>query len=189
MKQRGRKLGVTFTGSAWTSSFGGTFAGVGQAIKQARPEVKRCLAEPMESPMASGMATEPHLAFRMHPIQGWAPDFIAKILDAAATEQVTTKLWQRPVQGLLTWQGSLLPPRASSQAFLEEPPCKQPSRLLRMLQKVLSYSPSLACSSFPLNLIRPKNHMKAPTCVLDLWQGPSSFQALIQPPHMHRQNR
>ncbi|CAE7396377.1 cysK [Symbiodinium sp. CCMP2592] len=72
---------------------GGTFGGVGKAIREQRPSVKLCLAEPMESPMLrSGMATErredgspvtSHPAFKMHPIQGWAPDFIPKIVEDA----------------------------------------------------------------------------------------------------------
>ena len=72
---------------------GGTFAGVGKAIREQRPSVKLCLAEPMESPMLrSGMATErhedgspvtSHPAFKIHPIQGWAPDFIPKIVEDA----------------------------------------------------------------------------------------------------------
>jgi len=70
---------------------GGTFAGAGKAIKEALPKCKLVLAEPDAAGLVkSGIATErlpdgsavaSHPAFQAHPIQGWTPDFIPKILE------------------------------------------------------------------------------------------------------------
>jgi len=70
---------------------GGTFAGAGGAIKKALPKVKLVLAEPDAAGLIkSGTPTErlpdgsavgSHPAFAAHPIQGWTPDFIPKILE------------------------------------------------------------------------------------------------------------
>jgi len=76
---------------------GGTFTGAGKAIKAARPDVKIALAEPEAAPMvASGIPSErnpdgsavgSHPAFTAHPIQGWAPDFIPKVLEIGLGQQ------------------------------------------------------------------------------------------------------
>ncbi|CAE7454447.1 cysK [Symbiodinium sp. CCMP2456] len=70
---------------------GGTFVGAGRRLREHRPEVKICLAEPAEAPLlasgqkterrADGSATGSHPLFAPHPIQGWTPDFIAKIVE------------------------------------------------------------------------------------------------------------
>lgn len=77
----------------WVTGYGtgGTFHGAGKAIKAARPDVKIVLAEPEQAGLlASGIATErnedgspagTHPAFAAHPIQGWTPDFIPKVLE------------------------------------------------------------------------------------------------------------
>ena len=72
---------------------GGTFQGVGRALKAARPDTKIVLLEPeAASLIASGTKTErketgapkgSHPAFAAHPIQGWTPDFIPKVLEDA----------------------------------------------------------------------------------------------------------
>ena len=72
---------------------GGTFQGVGRALKAARPETKIVLLEPEAAGLiASGVTTErkptgapkgSHPAFDAHPIQGWTPDFIPKVLEDA----------------------------------------------------------------------------------------------------------
>lgn len=76
---------------------GGTFTGAGKAIKEQRPDVKIVLAEPEAAQMlASGVPTErlpdgsavgSHPAFTAHPIQGWAPDFIPKVLEVGLGQQ------------------------------------------------------------------------------------------------------
>ena len=72
---------------------GGTFQGVGRALKAARPDTKIVLLEPEAAGLlASGIKTErkdtgapkgSHPAFAPHPIQGWTPDFIPKVLEDA----------------------------------------------------------------------------------------------------------
>ena len=67
--------------------------GAGKALKAAIPDVKIVLAEPEAAGLlASGVATErnpdgspkaSHPAFAAHPIQGWTPDFIPKVLEDA----------------------------------------------------------------------------------------------------------
>lgn len=76
---------------------GGTFTGAGKALKAARPDIKIALAEPEAAQMlASGTKTErnpdgsavgSHPAFTAHPIQGWAPDFIPKVLETGLGQQ------------------------------------------------------------------------------------------------------
>lgn len=77
----------------WVTGYGtgGTFHGAGKYIKDNRPNVKIVLAEPEAAALlASGIATErnsdgspksTHPSFNPHPIQGWTPDFIPKVLD------------------------------------------------------------------------------------------------------------
>ena len=85
----GKKLDYFVTGYGT----GGTFQGVGRAIKSGRPDTKIVLLEPeAASLIASGTKTErketgapagSHPAFSPHPIQGWTPDFIPKVLEDA----------------------------------------------------------------------------------------------------------
>jgi cysteine synthase len=79
----------------WVTGYGtgGTYNGAGRAIKKERPNVKIVLAEPADAGLlASGIKTtrnpdgspvESHPAFKPHPIQGWTPDFIPLVLEAA----------------------------------------------------------------------------------------------------------
>jgi cysteine synthase len=70
---------------------GGTYAGACKAIKRKRPKVKFCMGEPAPAGLiASGTVQErnadgspagSHPAFNPHPIQGWTPDFIPKIVE------------------------------------------------------------------------------------------------------------
>jgi len=86
-KAAGSKLDYWVTGYGT----GGTFHGVGKYLKEHLPNVKIVLAEPAAAPLlASGIATDrnadgspvgSHPAFAAHPIQGWTPDFIPKVLE------------------------------------------------------------------------------------------------------------
>jgi len=79
----------------WVTGYGtgGTFHGAGKALKAALPDVKIILGEPEAAGLLkSGIATErkadgapvaSHPAFTPHPIQGWTPDFIPKVLEDA----------------------------------------------------------------------------------------------------------
>jgi len=79
----------------WVTGYGtgGTYHGAGKALKAKRPDIKIVLAEPADAAMlASGIKTErkpdlspaaSHPAFKAHPIQGWAPDFVPHVLESA----------------------------------------------------------------------------------------------------------
>ncbi len=61
---------------------GGTITGAGEALKKARPEVKIVSCEPEGAQLLAGAAFTPHK------IQGWAPDFVPKVLNRAAIDEV-----------------------------------------------------------------------------------------------------
>ena len=94
----------------WVTGYGtgGTFHGAGKAIKAARPDVKIILAEPEDAGLlASGIPTErnadgspkeSHPAFKPHPIQGWTPDFIPKVLEDAPMPTLMEELVMIPAK-------------------------------------------------------------------------------------------
>ncbi|WP_347349414.1 cysteine synthase A [Nigerium sp.] len=61
---------------------GGTVSGVGQVLKERKPEVKIVAVEPAESPILSGGKPGPHK------IQGIGANFVPKIYDAEAVDEV-----------------------------------------------------------------------------------------------------
>ena len=79
----------------WVTGFGtgGTLKGVARVLAKERPETKVVLAEPSDAAMvASGVKQEQepdgspasrHPAWKSHPIQGWSPDFIPKLVGDA----------------------------------------------------------------------------------------------------------
>jgi cysteine synthase A len=72
---------------------GGTATGVGRVLRDARPETKIALVEPAKAALITsgipqardpdGAPSSGHPAFEPHPIQGWTPDFIPKVLQEA----------------------------------------------------------------------------------------------------------
>ena len=72
---------------------GGTVAGVGRVLRRERPDTKIVLTEPANAQLvgsgtrqertAEGAPGASHPAFEPHPIQGWTPDFIPKVLQEA----------------------------------------------------------------------------------------------------------
>ncbi len=72
---------------------GGTVAGVGRVLRKERPDTKIVLSEPANAQLvgsgtpqertADGAPASSHPAFEPHPIQGWTPDFIPKVLQEA----------------------------------------------------------------------------------------------------------
>jgi cysteine synthase len=87
----GRRLDYWVTGYGT----GGTFHGAGKVIKQARPDTKIILSEPVNAALVSsgipqerkevlgvwGAPASGHPAWTPHPIQGWTPNFIPKVCE------------------------------------------------------------------------------------------------------------
>jgi cysteine synthase A len=96
----GRKLDYWVTGYGT----GGTLKGVARVLKVEKPETKIIVCEPADAPMLTShepQAREPdgspaagHPAWKPHPMQGWAPDFIPKltgdVVDAHEIDQLLT---------------------------------------------------------------------------------------------------
>jgi cysteine synthase A len=94
---------------AWVTGYGsgGTLKGVARVLRQFRPETRIVVCEPENSPvLGSGLRQQrngdgspagSHPAFRPHPVQGWAPDFVPRLaedsLDAGHVDYV------QPVSG------------------------------------------------------------------------------------------
>jgi cysteine synthase len=89
----------------WVTGFGtgGTLKGVARVLQKERPETKIVVCEPAEAPMLAsgveqqrkqdGSAARPHPSWKPHPMQGWSPDFIAKLVaDAASTKAISEVL-------------------------------------------------------------------------------------------------
>jgi cysteine synthase A len=79
----------------WVTGFGtgGTLKGVARVLAKERPETKIIVCEPVDAPMLTsgikqqrktdGSPTASHQAFKSHPMQGWSPDFIPKLMNDA----------------------------------------------------------------------------------------------------------
>jgi cysteine synthase len=86
----------------WVTGFGtgGTLKGVARVLAEKRPQTKVVVCEPEEAPMlssgfeqqrnADGSAAAAHPSWKPHPMQGWSPDFIAKLAgDAVASKAIS----------------------------------------------------------------------------------------------------
>eukprot|EP00911_Craspedida_sp_UC1_P001147 UC1_evm2s862 len=96
----GRRLDYWVTGVGT----GGTFSGAGKVLRAARPDLKIVVTEPQgaaiiesgvqQERQADGAPAATHPAWKPHPIQGWTPDFIAKVaedgLDAGLMDKLVT---------------------------------------------------------------------------------------------------
>lgn len=89
----------------WVTGFGtgGTLKGVARVLQKKRPETKIVVIEPADAPLLSsgieqkmnpdGSPAVAHPAWKPHPIQGWSPDFIAKLaVDAVASKAISEVL-------------------------------------------------------------------------------------------------
>jgi cysteine synthase A len=89
----------------WVTGFGtgGTLKGVARVLAKERPETKIVVCEPDEAPMLSsgieqqqkedGSAAAAHPSWKPHPMQGWSPDFVAKLAgDAVASKAISEVL-------------------------------------------------------------------------------------------------
>jgi cysteine synthase A len=81
---------------------GGTMVGVSRVLRKERPETKIILSEPANAQLigsgtsqqrtTDGEPAAGHPAFEPHPIQGWTPDFIPKVLQEAIDKQYYDEL-------------------------------------------------------------------------------------------------
>jgi cysteine synthase len=89
----------------WVTGFGtgGTLKGVARVLAKERPETKIVVCEPEEAPMLSsgieqernkdGSPRSGHPSWKPHPMQGWSPDFIAKLAgDAVGSKAISQVL-------------------------------------------------------------------------------------------------
>jgi cysteine synthase A len=86
----------------WVTGFGtgGTLKGVARVLAKERPETKIVVCEPDDAAMlssgvdqqrnADGSASVAHPSWKPHPMQGWSPDFVAKLAaDAVASKAIS----------------------------------------------------------------------------------------------------
>jgi len=88
----------------WVTGFGtgGTLKGVARVLAKERPETKIVVCEPEDAPLLSsgiaqqrnpdGSAAVSHPAWHPHPMQGWNPDFIAKLAEDAMDTKVISQI-------------------------------------------------------------------------------------------------
>ena len=88
----------------WVTGFGtgGTLKGVARVLAKERPETKIVVSEPDDAPMLSsgveqrrnpdGSAAAPHPSWKPHPMQGWSPDFVAKLAEDAVETKVVHQI-------------------------------------------------------------------------------------------------
>jgi len=88
----------------WVTGFGtgGTLKGVARVLAKERPETKIVVCEPDDAAMLSsgieqqrkpdGSAVASHPAWKPHPMQGWSPDFIAKLVGDAVDMQTVSRI-------------------------------------------------------------------------------------------------
>ena len=108
----GQEIIADFAGQRldyWVTGYGtgGTVTGVARVLRAERPETKIILSEPVNAQLlgsghgqernADGEPTVSHPAFELHPIQGWTPDFIPRVLQEAIDHKFYDEL--RPVAG------------------------------------------------------------------------------------------
>jgi len=81
---------------------GGTMVGIARVMRRERPDTKLVMCEPDIAALLSDggeqsrndddSPAESHRAFTPHPIQGWAPDFVSKVLQEAVDDQLFDEL-------------------------------------------------------------------------------------------------
>ena len=86
---------------------GGTLKGVARVLKRERPDIRIVVTEPDNSPILgagvrqrrtpTGAPSESHPHFRPHLMQGWTPDFIAKLAEDALDDNLVDDIV--PVKG------------------------------------------------------------------------------------------
>jgi cysteine synthase A len=103
----------------WVTGFGtgGTLKGVARVLAKERPETKIVVSEPDDAPMLSsgieqprnpdGSAAAGHPSWKPHPLQGWSPDFIAKLAGDAMESGVVTQVLRIKNADAMRWSKEL----------------------------------------------------------------------------------
>ena len=103
----------------WVTGFGtgGTLKGVGRVLAKKRPETKIVVCEPADAPMlssgieqqrnADGSAAASHPSWKPHPLQGWSPDFIAKLTADAVDMKVVSEILRVENAEAMRWSKEL----------------------------------------------------------------------------------
>jgi len=103
----------------WITGYGtgGTISGVARVLRKERPGTKIILSEPANAQLVgSGQAQErnadnepsaSHPAFEPHPIQGWTPDFIPRVLQEAIDNKYYDELIPVPGPAGIEWSRKL----------------------------------------------------------------------------------
>ncbi len=88
----------------WVTGYGtgGTLKGVARVLAKERPETKVVVCEPEDAALFAsgepqsrnpdGSAAKAHPAWKPHPIQGWTPDFIAKLAGDTADMKLISQV-------------------------------------------------------------------------------------------------
>ncbi len=107
-----REILADFAGDGldyWVSGFGtgGTLKGVARVLKQESPRTRVVACEPVNSPVLGSGIPQPrpmdgapvasHPMFRPHVVQGWSPDFLAKLTEDAVRDGLVDEVV--PVSG------------------------------------------------------------------------------------------
>ena len=103
----------------WVTGFGtgGTLKGVGRVLEKEMPNTKIIVCEPAEAPMLTsgtkqerkpdGSPAAAHPAFKPHPMQGWSPDFIPKLMGDAVDMGVIDRIITIPNADAMKWSKQL----------------------------------------------------------------------------------
>jgi len=103
----------------WVTGFGtgGTLKGVARVLAKERPDTKIVVSEPDDAAMLSsgieqarnvdGSAAATHPAWKPHPMQGWSPDFIAKLVDDAVGTKVVSQILRIKNAEAMHWSREL----------------------------------------------------------------------------------
>ena len=103
----------------WVTGFGtgGTLKGVARVLAKERPETKIVVCEPDDAPMLSsgieqernedGTPRAGHPSWKPHPLQGWSPDFVAKLAGDAIASKAVSEVLRIKAADAMRWSQEL----------------------------------------------------------------------------------
>lgn len=103
----------------WVTGFGtgGTLKGVARVLAKERPDTKIVVSEPDDAAMLSsgieqqrnpdGSALASHPVWHPHPLQGWSPDFIAKLVADVVDTKVISQVLRIQNAEAMRWSREL----------------------------------------------------------------------------------